>query len=371
MGDTEHTSTDQPLDLQVVATPTPLSHRCGMTPLRHVGALDGLRGIAVGLVLAGHAGLVPGGGLGVDLFFALSGFLITSLLVTEWSSADTIDLRAFYRRRAARLVPALLLMMAPFTLLLLATGHAWVLIQAAIGVAYVGNLVQAVAPQPQLFSHLWSLAEEEQFYVLWPLIFVWLLRRGTQPRKVLAGLTAVALLLITERVGLATAGVSLHRLWFAPDTHADAILFGCTAAIARSFGLCRFPSAVTYAGLIVIGAVVSSFTLHDRLLYVGPMAGFAAASALTVAGIADNPESLLSRALRFRPLRGLGRVSYGVYLWHIPLFLIAGPAAGSLLALAFATTSYLYVEQPLRDRWKARWQTRQTGILIGAPATAG
>jgi len=342
-----------------------------MTPLRHVGALDGLRGLAVGLVLAGHAKLIPGGGLGVDLFFALSGFLITSLLVKEWSTTKQIDLRAFYWRRAARLVPALLLMVAPFTLLLLATGHTWVLIQAAIGVAYVSNLVQAAAPQPELFSHLWSLAEEEQFYLLWPLIFMWLLRRGTRPRVILGGLAALALMSIAERAGLAAAGVSLHRLWFAPDTHGDAILFGCGAAIARSFGLFRFPSALTYASSIVIATVVSSFTLDDRPLYAGPMACFAIASALGVVAIADNPESLFARALRFRPLRGLGKVSYGVYLWHLPLFLITGPALGSFLALAIATASYKYVEQPARHRLRARWQTRHAGVPIGAPATAG
>src|SRR5207302_996954 len=157
-------------------------------------------------------------------------------------------------------------MMAPFTLLVfLATGKPGVLVQAAIGATYVSNFVQAVTPQPKLFSHLWSLAEEEQFYLLWPFILGWLLSRRVRPA-------------------------------------------------------------------LVVGAVAAIFSLDGRALYEGPMAAFAIAAAILVAAIADNPGSLIARALSWRPLRRLGRISYGVYLWHLPLFLIAGPVIGTVLA---------------------------------------
>jgi peptidoglycan/LPS O-acetylase OafA/YrhL len=321
---------------------------------RHIVGLDGLRGVAIAFVLAGHAAALPGGGLGVDLFFAVSGFLITSLLVEEWSTTARLDRPAFYRRRAARLLPALMVMMAPFTLLLLATGRPGVLVQAAIGAAYVSNLVQAVTPQPKLFSHLWSLAEEEQFYLLWPFVLGWLLSRRVRPALIVVSLALAAALSIIDRTGSAIGGASLHRLWFAPDSHADAIILGCLVGIGYSYGLWRMPAIAGYGATLVVGAVAAAFSLDGRALYEGPMAAFAIAAAILVAAIADNPGSLIARALNWRPLRGLGRMSYGVYLWHLPLFLIAGPVIGTVLTVAVASASYRYIEQPALRRWRLR-----------------
>lgn len=324
------------------------------------------------MVLAGHAGVVVGGGLGVDLFFALSGFLITSLILEEWSMTGRLDRAAFYRRRAARLLPGLLLMMAAFTALVIAaTGSLNVLAETAIGVTYVSNLVQAVAPQPKLFSHLWSLGEEEQFYLLWPFVLGWVLNRRVRSGLIVGSLAAAAAVSIVDRTGSAMLGLSLHRLWYAPDTHADAIILGCLAGIGYAHRLWRVPAAAGYAAALVAGVVASSFSLNERALYEGPMAAFAIAGAVLVAAIADNPASMITRTFSFRPLRWLGRISYGVYLWHLPLFLITGPAAGTVLALVVASASYRYVEQPVLRRWRLRpVQRSPESVPMAAPAAA-
>ncbi len=337
--------------------------------LRHVPALDGLRGVAIALVLAGHAGGLRGGGLGVDLFFALSGFLITSLLVGEWATRGRVDRRAFYVRRARRLIPALAGVLIWFTLLGLISGNPQVLLQVVIGATYVSNVVQAVTPQPELFSHLWSLAEEEQFYVLWPLALIWLLRRRVRPPRIVIGLVLVAGVSIVESAALAADGSSLRRLWFAPDTHAASIVLGCAAGMAWAWQVWRVPAFVGYAGALTLAVVVGVFSLDDRALYLGPLALFSAASAATVIAIVENPTSRLARALGHRVLRWLGKISYGLYLWHLPLFVLAGPLVGSALAIGAAVLSYRYVEQPLL-RGRRRPSVRDRGQFV-LPAPVG
>ncbi len=338
--------------------------------LRHTPALDGLRGVAIALVLAGHAGGLRGGGLGVDLFFALSGFLITSLLVGEWATRGRVDRRAFYVRRARRLIPALVGVLIWFTLLGLISGNPQVLFQVLIGATYVSNVVQAVTPQPELFSHLWSLAEEEQFYVLWPLALIWLLRRRVRPPRIVIGLVLVAGVSIVESAALAADGSSLRRLWFAPDTHAASIVLGCAAGMAWAWQVWRVPAFVGYAGALTLAVVVGVCSLDDRALYLGPLALFSAASAATVIAIVENPASRLARALGHRVLRWLGKISYGLYLWHLPLFVLAGPLVGSALAIGAAVLSYRYVEQPILRRGRRRPSVRDRGPFV-LPAPVG
>jgi peptidoglycan/LPS O-acetylase OafA/YrhL len=264
-------------------------------------------------------------------------------------------------------------MMAVFTsLLIAATGSLGVLGQAAIGAAYVSNLVQAVTPQPKLFSHLWSLGEEEQFYLLWPFLLGWLLSRRVGTHLIIVLLAAAAASSMADRTGSAILGASLHRLWFAPDTHADAIILGCLAGIGYSRRLWRVPAAAGFGAALVAATVASIFSLNERALYEGPMAAFAIAAALLVAAIADNPASLIARAFSYRALRRLGRISYGVYLWHLPLFLIAGPLVGTALTLIIASASYRYLEQPVlrRSRLRAVRRLPEQATVITPPAPA-
>ena len=337
-----------------------------MRRLRYVPALDGLRAVAIALVMAGHAGGLKAGGLGVDLFFALSGFLITSLLVSEWDARRSVDCRAFYRRRARRLLPALGVMLLTVGLLGVAVGRPSVIMQALIGCSYVTNFIQAVKPSSTLFVHLWSLAEEEQFYLLWPLVLVLLLRRKVRPQSIVLLLIGAAGVSAVERALLAIDGASLNRLWFAPDTHADAIILGSAAGIAWTFGLFRVPRFAGAAAMVALVAISSLFSLDDRALFVAPLAIFAAASAVVVTAVVEDTESLLSRLLSQRPLRWLGKISYGVYLWHVPLFLLAGPIVGSGLTMVFAATSYRYVEQPILRRRRTPSFVRETAAVVTA-----
>jgi peptidoglycan/LPS O-acetylase OafA/YrhL len=304
----------------------------------------------------------------VDLFFALSGFLITSLLVTEWDARRSIDCRAFYWRRALRLLPALGLMVLTLTSLGVAGGQPGVLVQALVGVSYVTNFVQAAAPQPELFSHLWSLAEEEQFYLLWPLLLLLLLRRKARPQSIVLMLVGLASASFIERGLLAIDGDPLRRLWFAPDTHADAIILGSAAGVAWTYGLFRVSRLGGFVAMAVLIAISSTFSLDNRMLYVAPLGLFAVASAMVVTALVDDATSPLSRLLSQRPLRWLGRVSYGLYLWHLPMFLLAGPLVGSGLAIVLSAMSYRYVERPiLRRRSRPRhWVVPDTRTV--APA---
>ncbi len=238
-----------------------------MRALGHVPALDGLRGIAIALVLSVHVGdeFLPGGRLGVDLFFVLSGFLITSLLVTEWHATNAISLRAFYRRRALRLFPALFTMLGVYVLVASALGLSGrgdlgsSLTAAGLGAFYVYNLAAGYFGfMSDGLGHLWSLGQEEQFYVLWPPVLLLALRRRARPRSLIAGLWALIVALLAWRVWLVFGGASGARL-YTPDTHSDPILIGCLAGLLYSFGrVTRIPRAVAYIGLATSVAIIAT-----------------------------------------------------------------------------------------------------------------
>ncbi|HET9720708.1 MAG TPA: acyltransferase, partial [Solirubrobacteraceae bacterium] len=163
--------------------------RAGVAPPRRLGrrpVLDGLRGVAVLLVIAEHTGLLHNGFLGVDVFFVLSGFLITTLLLEEFQRAGRISLRGFYARRARRLVPALLVAVAAFLVISAAadqSGFGDDVLAAAAGVTYITNILMALTPTwlPAV-GHLWSLGAEEQFYLLWPVVLIAAIRRSVSRR---------------------------------------------------------------------------------------------------------------------------------------------------------------------------------------------
>jgi peptidoglycan/LPS O-acetylase OafA/YrhL len=195
---------------------------------RYEPALDGVRGVAILCVILHHARLLPGGFLGVDAFFVLSGFLITSLLLQEWRTHRTISLRLFYERRALRLLPALAALLAPalLVLVLMATaGGAGAdelrpLAQGiGFGAFYLANFARATGLGLGALAHLWSLAAEEQFYLVWPIVLLVCLRRGASPARVCVVLAALAALVAANRISLfATGGSSWDRLIASPDT---------------------------------------------------------------------------------------------------------------------------------------------------------
>ena len=299
-------------------------------PLGHVPALDGLRGVAILLVLANHSGWhLLGGGLGVDLFFCLSGFLITALLLGEWSERGSVSFADFYRRRALRLLPALLLVSA-VTLALYPEGYR----QALIGVTYVANFARLSGEGLGAFTHFWSLAQEEQFYLVWPLVLITALRF---PRVILPTL---GLLFVAISLHGLTAS-SYERLWYGPDMHSGGLVLGAVAAILYVRGVnLRMP-----VGLAVLAGIacVAVFSESNAGLVL-PV--FAVAGSVVVLAVAQG--SL--RSLELRPLRYAGKISYGLYLWHYPVFIVLGWELGLPVSIGCAVLSYRYVEQPFLRR---------------------
>lgn len=302
-------------------------HRLG-----HVPALDGLRGIAILAVLGMNAewSTLGGGFLGVDVFFVLSGFLITTLLVEEWQQAGDISLPRFLQRRALRLMPALVV------LLVFATAHALVfkptedriaalqLIAATLG--YVVNWVIGVGQVHGTLEHAWSLAVEGQFYLFWGAGLVLALRRGVRLRSLLW--TAVALLVASAlwRAALWPSTIDLFRLYMGTDTRADSLLAGCILALAfvmqRRAGRTTNPAflsaLVPLAWMIVIAGFIWARP-GSRMIYLGGFTVIAFATATIMWHALTNPTSWMARWLAWRPLTWFGAISYSLYLWHVPL----------------------------------------------------
>ncbi len=348
------------------------------TPFRLRG-LDGLRAIAVSTVILFHLtpGLLSGGYLGVDIFFVISGFLITTLLLRERAATGRITLRAFWARRARRLLPALaLVVLASTTAALIIGGDVLVgIARQILGAATFSYNWLAIASQtsyfdsttPELFRNLWSLAVEEQFYLVWPLVIsalVLVKRRGWR----LALVTLLALASISAMVGLASAAVEPTRLYYGTDTHSFGLAIGAALAVLaldwspRPLEWRRVTQLVLpiLGALSVVGLLVLSYLLVEDSEWVfrGGLVLVAVLTALAIAGSVA-PGSFLGRALDVLPLRVVGERSYGLYLWHWPAFVLVTAAAPALdpwviggVALAItvvaATLSYRFVEQPIR-----------------------
>ncbi|MCV7205381.1 acyltransferase family protein [Mycolicibacterium peregrinum] len=376
---------------------------------RDIPALDGIRAIAVALVLAGHGGVpgVAGGFIGVDVFFVLSGFLITSLLLDEFRRTERIDLKGFWIRRAKRLLPAMVLMTLAVVIArpLFPSEAVTSLREDAVGAFFwMANWVfvaadtdyfsQGATPSP--LQHTWSLAVEEQYYLLWPLLVLaaalLVRRRSTGAVRVV-----VFVLAVLGVVGSAVAAIllsgdagELNRVYFGTDTRAQALLIGAAAAAL----LVRDWSALTVSGTLirtrwrrwvawtlpVIGIAVLALAAHlatgsaDEFHH-GLLIVVAVGAVLVVAPVALDQDGYVARALAWFPLVTLGVISYGVYLWHWPIFLIlngerTGLSGWSLLALRCAVTivvswvSWWAIEQPVRH-----WRPQHVPMLRLAAAT--
>jgi peptidoglycan/LPS O-acetylase OafA/YrhL len=350
-------------------------------------ALDGLRGLAVLAVLLFHAGHLRGGFLGVDLFFTLSGFLITTLLLAEHAAAGQVSLRHFWSRRARRLLPALYVVLAAtvaYAVLFARTDSLQQIRGDAIAaLAYVANWrtiatggdywSSYAAPSP--LQHLWSLAVEEQFYILWPLIVVGLIalaaRRGASSRRLLLGATAVlATLSAVWMAVLSGRGAAPTRMYIGTDTRAASILVGALAAIAlagrRSTGRAQprwlRPAGTVVAVLAGVGLLVAWSRIDGSssvALYRGGFVLHAVAVVAVIVVVTTWPSGAPARAVGVPPLRLIGLISYGLYLWHWPVYLVLTPARTGLsdwpltglraaVAILLATVSYLLVERPIR-----------------------
>jgi peptidoglycan/LPS O-acetylase OafA/YrhL len=323
-----------------------------MRKLGYVPALDGLRGIAILLVIGRHYFLWPlgGGGAGVNLFFVLSGYLITTLLFEEHAATGRISLTGFYQRRARRLVPALAVMLLAYLVGASITGG---FVGAARAVAaggfYTANIAQAYWPNligRRPIGPLWSLSLEEQFYLLWPLALLVLLRFGVRRRRVIVGLGVLIAAIWAERVWLTLGHANPQRILASPESSADALLCGVLVAYALQKERKRDEQLALVALLLL--AFVAWAGRNEAMN--GPLIDLAGAGLVM---FAVQRQSWLSRALAWKPLVQLGVISYSLYLWHMLVFSWLEPAgrfAALAAALAVAWLSYRYVETPFRRR---------------------
>jgi peptidoglycan/LPS O-acetylase OafA/YrhL len=384
--------------------------------LPYLPGLDGMRALAVIAVLLYHSGgggvaFIPGGFLGVEVFFVISGYLITALILAQWRTTGRVELKAFWLGRARRLLPAL------YLVLLLTLSYAVVFLPGEVAglrgdvlaaMGYVTNwylvwghesYFEAIG-RPSLLKHLWSLAVEEQFYLVWPLVLAFGLSLGAvrwRRRRILVlaltGAAASALLMAL----LYSPEVDPSRIYYGTDTRATGLLVGAAlafvwapwraapapgnpggwSAAVRRLRLQRVkqrsrlrrrwgwiaPRLLDLAGLAALGGLVFlclSLGEFEPFLYRGGLASVALLSALMIMACAHPHSQLGSGLLGSQPLRWIGQRSYGIYLWHWPVFMITRPQLDVplegwrvlvlrlALTLVLAELSYRYVETPIR-----------------------
>ncbi len=310
--------------------------------------LDGFRGIALLLVLFAHVGLAgfgSGGVSGVTLFFVLSGYLITTILAGEIVATGHLRVLAFYGRRAARLLPALVVLFGVGVIYESARGDGSQTLRFGIvALLYFGNWVSASGTWlGPWFGHTWSLAIEEQFYVIWPAVLI-LFRRRLGVLMVLA-VTGAGLSML-ERLLLWHGPGSYNRVYHGTDTRADAILLGSALALWAARGH-RLPGRWALVAGAVLLAAATPFTGTTLGVFVLAPTLAALGGALLLAYLAPGERG---RFLRFRPLVYTGRISYGMYLWQVPLVWLLMPRIGALgvivLTYVLATASFYVVERP-------------------------
>ena len=389
-------------DSKGLTTPRPAN-------LRQLPGLDGLRAFAVLAVIAYHLNprLLPGGYLGVDVFFVISGYLITAFLLAEIGQSGGLRLRRFWTRRARRLFPALAVLLVVVTVLarLFATdalGRMQADVLSAVFFVFNWRLVAqhdsylGSLGRPPLLLHLWSLSVEEQFYLLWPVTLLFLARRAR--RGVIVGTALVGAAVSAFLMAILYRSGNPSAVYFGTETHAEGLMIGAALAVALPpWRMCtsvtqrarRILDLVGVAALAVVMAGTALLRFNMAFTYRGGMLIVDIAAAVLVAAIA-HPATRIGPAFARRPLRWLGLRSYSLYLWHWPVFLLIGSPSGGgfgaflvgvlrllLIGLA-ADLSFRFVEQPwrtgraqtwIREVWSSgRW--RKLAPAFAAPLIA-
>jgi peptidoglycan/LPS O-acetylase OafA/YrhL len=372
-------------------------------PIGYLPALDGLRGLSVAAVLVFHAGYYRGGFLGVDLFFVLSGFLITSLLIKEMSATSTVAVMRFWGRRFRRLLPAVLVSLVGVTLLVFAFGsvaeQAAALDDGPWAQFYLANWHALSKPGgywasfelPRVFGHLWSLGIEQQFYVIWPVAVLGIARLGRHRERWLAVACAVlALASLVQSLRLFDPA-NPTRVYMGTDTRASSLLLGAlcatsfvragAGAVQRRLGRwVDVPLIALLVGFAVAWALIDGTS--SPWLFQGGMFVHSMFAAVLVVLSAETTGTWTNRFLGHGTLRWLGTISYSLYLWHWPIFVLLSPERTHLdgwplvvlritVSIAAAWLSKLLVEDPIRFR--AGWMRGRVGIatFVASMAAVG
>ncbi len=364
-------------------------------PLGYNPGLDGLRGTATLSVLAAHLSPAwcPGAFLYMDMFFVMSAYLITSLLLKRWTKTGSVGFGAFYTRRVLRLFPANYAMILCFVVaayLVLDDDFIWHVIEAAASATYISNWTRAFeAPIPGFLSHTWSLAVEEQFYLIWPVLLTLLLRAIGLRMRLVALLAVLALGSAGWRGWLTFHGASMERLYNGTDVRADALLIGCALGIALAMPQVR--NNVTLQRTVkmlaapsLIALLVGGFTMdqHNRAMYAGISLFFTLASACLITALVLPEQTIPHQVFRSPPLVFLGRICYGLYIWHFPIFMfimfgfgITHPVVAGLigvpLTFAAAILSWRFIESPFlkaKDRVPIQGPAHVTRKLVPSPS---
>jgi peptidoglycan/LPS O-acetylase OafA/YrhL len=348
---------------------------------QYIDGLDGLRTLAVSVVMIYHLhyAWAPGGLLGVGIFFVLSGYLITGILLRQWNGLHRLDFKDFWIRRAKRLLPAL------FTLLIFVGVWSYFFNQSQLSVIREDSLAAVLYvinwwyifhdvsyfqsfSQPSPFEHLWSLAVEEQFYLLFPLL-LWLgLRWVSNSKWLLAftlGLAAVSAFLMAW---LYQPGVDPSRVYFGTDTRAFALLIGSALAIVfPSHTVKEFQSkkkrmmmdALGTICLIALLGFIFGMSEYNSFLFQGGLVLISLITAILI-GVIAQPTSMLGKLFAWKPLKWVGERSYGIYLWHFPVIVSSSPVSNVngiywprillqvLVTIGLAAVSYRWIENPIR-----------------------
>ncbi len=323
-------------------------------------------------VMAFHAGtpFLKGGFIGVDVFFVISGFLITRLLSIEFSRSNTLNLKHFYIRRFLRLTPALIVMLfttSILSMLFLDRSRAESnVIDAIIAAAYLSNWARAFSVHaPDIVGHTWSLSIEEQFYLMWPCIFLLAKKCITRPCVIALGAACIGIASWVARCFLFELTHSPERVYNGLDTRLDGLMFGCVIGILFSDASCTMMLAINHKALryccaisIIALLIMSVFCrwTNSWMIFIGYLASGVLTSIIIVS-ILELKESFVNsnRILTFSGIVWIGKISYGFYLWHYPVYRILQACGfrglvvitfGTAITFGIAALSFYAIEMP-------------------------
>ncbi|MDP4196921.1 MAG: acyltransferase [Bacteroidota bacterium] len=337
--------------------------------ISYIPELDGIRALAILLVMIYHTGIpiFKGGFIAVDIFFVLSGFLISSILIKEYDTKDKINLQYFYIKRILRLAPSLLILLT--TIFIISYFRLFNQTEdnyrsILLTLFYSSNWVRAFNQfYMGILSHTWSLAIEEQFYILWPVVLIPLLKIRSR-KKVVILLCILALSSWLLRIFLIFRGAPVERLYNGLDTRADALLTGCILAVIQSSEILKNSinrgricvRMIAVGALFCYFAVLFSISWRNLNNYYWLASVIQILTAFLILHSNSSESSPIKKILAFRPIVWIGSISYGLYLWHDPIYEIMRTCKfsqysiatiGSLITFLIASLSYYLVEKPV------------------------